>query len=46
VELRERITIDPRILVGKPAVAGTRISAAFIVDLLASGRSHEKILAN
>jgi len=38
--------IDPRVLVGKPVIAGTRISVEFIVDLLAAGWSHEKILAN
>jgi len=46
VELRDRIMIDPRVLVGKPVIAGTRISVEFIVDLLAAGWSHEKILAN
>jgi len=46
VELRDRITIDPRVLVCKPVVAGTRISVEFVVDLLASGWSHEKILTN
>ena len=46
VELRDRITADPEILVGKPVIAGTRISVEFIVDLLASGWSHERILSN
>jgi uncharacterized protein (DUF433 family) len=46
VELKDRIVVDPKILVGKPVIAGTRISVEFIVDLLASGWSHEQILAN
>jgi uncharacterized protein (DUF433 family) len=46
VELKDRIVVDPKILVGKPVIAGTRISVEFIVDLLASGWSREKILAN
>jgi uncharacterized protein (DUF433 family) len=46
VELKDRITIDPKVLVGKPVIAGTRISVEFIVDLLASGWSHEQILAS
>ena len=46
VELRDRIAVDPAILVGKPVIAGTRISVEFIVDLLAAGWGHEQILAN
>lgn len=42
----DRIVVDPKILVGKPVIAGTRISVEFIVDLLASGWSHDQILAN
>jgi uncharacterized protein (DUF433 family) len=46
VELKHRIAVDPKVLVGKPAIAGTRISVEFVVDLLASGWSHERILAS
>ncbi len=46
MELKDRIVVDPKILDGKPVIAGTRISVEFIVDLLASGWSHEQILAN
>ena len=41
---RERITVDPEILVGKPIVKGTRISVEFVVDLLARGWTFEQIL--
>ncbi|MCL6505400.1 MAG: DUF433 domain-containing protein [Bryobacteraceae bacterium] len=41
---RERITIDPDILVGKPIVKGTRISVEFVVDLLGRGWTQEQIL--
>jgi uncharacterized protein (DUF433 family) len=41
-----RITTDPRILVGKPIVKGTRISVEMVVDLLAAGWSSEQILHN
>lgn len=44
VELRNRIKVDPKVLVGKPVIAGTRISVEFVVDLLASGWSHARIL--
>jgi uncharacterized protein (DUF433 family) len=46
VELNDRIVVDPNILVGKPVIAGTRISVEFIVNLLASGWDREQILAN
>jgi len=34
-EWQERITVDPKILRGKPIIAGTRISVEFILELLA-----------
>jgi uncharacterized protein (DUF433 family) len=34
---RARIVIDPKVLVGKPIVKGTRISVELIIDLLARG---------
>jgi len=43
---RERITIDPEILVGKPVIKGTRLAVEFIIDLLAQGWSEEEILHN
>ena len=39
-----RITVDARILVGKPVVTGTRIAVEMVVDLLAAGWTHEQIL--
>jgi len=44
MEWRERITVDPEVLVGKPVVKGTRISVELIVDLLAAGWTQEQIL--
>ena len=46
VNWRERITIDPQVLVGKPVIKGTRLAVEFIVDLLAAGWTHEQILDN
>ena len=43
---RERITIDPNVLVGKPVIKGTRIAVEFILELLVEGWSHEQILHN
>ncbi|HUT58365.1 MAG TPA: DUF433 domain-containing protein [Phycisphaerae bacterium] len=41
---RERITVDPKVLVGKPIVKGTRISVEFVIDLLARGWTTDQIL--
>ena len=41
---RERITVDPRVLVGKPIIKGTRISVEFVIDLLGRGWTVERVL--
>ncbi|MSV35647.1 MAG: DUF433 domain-containing protein [Bryobacterales bacterium] len=41
---QERISIDPKVLVGKPAVKGTRIAVELVVELLAKGWTQEQIL--
>ncbi len=41
-----RIVIDPKILVGKPIIRGTRLSVDFILDLMAQGWSEAEILRN
>ncbi|MGQ9719233.1 MAG: DUF433 domain-containing protein [Nitrososphaerales archaeon] len=43
---KNRITIDPNILAGKPIIKGTRISVEFILGLLANGWTIEAILEN
>jgi uncharacterized protein (DUF433 family) len=43
---RSRITIDPKVLAGKPVIRGTRMSVEFILDLLANGWTIEEILEN
>ena len=40
----ERITVNPKILGGKPIIKGTRITVEFILELLASDISEEEIL--
>jgi len=40
----ERITVNSKILGGKPIIRGTRISVEFILDLLASDVSENEIL--
>jgi uncharacterized protein (DUF433 family) len=43
---QDRIIIDPKILVGKPVVKGTRLAVEFIIDLLAQGWNEAEILRN
>lgn len=41
-----RITIDPGICHGEPCVRGLRYPVTMILELLASGMTHEEILAD
>jgi uncharacterized protein (DUF433 family) len=43
---KDRILIDPKILVGKPVIRGTRIAVEFIIELLAEGWTVSQILEN
>ena len=43
-ELLERIAINPRIMVGKPVIRGTRLTVEYILGLLAHGTTIEGIL--
>ena len=40
----ERITANKEILGGKPVIKGTRISVEFVLELLASGVTEDRIL--
>ncbi len=44
-QLLERITIDPKVMVGKPVVRGTRLTVEFILNLLAHGATVDEIIA-
>ncbi|MBM3757996.1 MAG: DUF433 domain-containing protein [Acidobacteria bacterium] len=46
MDWQDRIIVDPKILVGKPVIKGTRLAVEFIVDLLAAGWTHEQIIEN
>jgi uncharacterized protein (DUF433 family) len=43
-ELLLRITRDPKVMVGKPVIRGTRLTVEYIVGLLAHGASEEEII--
>lgn len=41
---RERIVADPEVLVGKPAIRGTRVSVELILERLADGWSVDALI--
>lgn len=41
---KQAITVDPKIMMGKPVVAGTRLTVELILEKLAAGESVEQIL--
>jgi len=43
-QLWQRISIDPKVMVGKPVVRGTRIPVELIVRMLAQGIAESDIL--
>jgi uncharacterized protein (DUF433 family) len=42
--LLERIEVNPRIIVGKPVIRGTRLTVEYILNLLAHGATEAEIL--
>ena len=40
----DRVSVDPKVLVGKPVIKGTRIAVELVVDLLGRGWTTEQIL--
>ena len=46
MDWRDRISADPRVLVGKPVIKGTRIAVEHILGALAAGWSHAQLLAS
>ena len=43
-QLLERITLNPRIMVGKPVIRGTRLTVEYILNQLAHGATEAEIL--
>ena len=43
-QLLKRIACDPKVMVGKPVIKGTRLTVEFILNLLAHGSSAADIL--
>ena len=43
-ELLARIWIDPKRCFGKPCIRGHRIWVSLVIDMLASGMTHDEVL--
>jgi len=43
-QLLERITLNPKVMVGKPVVKGTRLTVEYILNLLAHGATAAEII--
>ena len=43
-QLLERIILNPKVMVGKPVIRGTRLSVEYILNLLAHGATNEEVL--
>lgn len=46
VAWQDRIHSDPKILLGKPVVKGTRLSVEFILERFANGWTQQQVLDN
>lgn len=43
-ETLDRITLDPRVMGGRPCIRGLRVTVGTVVGLLAAGRSMREVL--
>jgi uncharacterized protein (DUF433 family) len=43
-QLLERIVLNPKVLVGKPVIRGTRLTVDYVLNLLAHGTTEQEIL--
>ncbi len=43
-QLLERITLNPKVMVGKPVIKGTRLTVEYILNLLAHGATVTEII--
>lgn len=46
MDWQDYVHADPKVLVGKPVVKGTRLSVEFILELFAAGWTEEQVLDN
>lgn len=43
-ELLSRITVNPKVMIGKPVIRGTRLTVEYILNLLAHGATITEII--
>jgi len=43
-QLLERITLNPRVMTGRPVIKGTRLAVDYVLSLLAHGATRAEIL--
>lgn len=43
-KLLERIAINPKVMIGKPVIKGTRLTVEFILNLMAHGSTVQEII--
>ena len=43
--LLERITMNPKVVTGKPVIKGTRLTVEFILKLMAHGATFQEIIS-
>jgi uncharacterized protein (DUF433 family) len=43
---KDRISLDPAVLAGKPVISGTRLAVEFVIGLMAEGWSEDDIVTN
>jgi len=43
-QLLQRIVLDPKVMVGKPVIRGSRLTVDFILNLMAHGATEKEIL--
>jgi uncharacterized protein (DUF433 family) len=43
-QLLDRISLDPKVMVGKPVIRGTRLTVEYILNLLGHGETIQDIL--
>ena len=44
MDYREHITSNPKVMIGKPCIKGTRITVELILDLMSQGRTVPDLL--
>lgn len=44
-QLLQRITIDPKVMLGKPVIKGTRLTVGLIIERLAHGSTAADLMA-